>query len=293
MTQYSSPLRYPGGKQKLAPFILELIKRNNMEGCHYAEPYSGGAGVAIELLMHGYISHAHLNDKSFPIHAFWRSVLYKTEEFCKLVSDTPVTITEWRKQRQILNQPWSHSSLEVGFSLFYQNRANHSGIPTGGPIGGYNQRGKWKLDARFYKRELIRRIMAIAEKRAYITLRNWDAERFMLEHVRHLGPKPLTYCDPPYFNKAQRLYLNTYQPSDHARIARVLQDSLGQPWVLSYDSCPEIVGLYPERVSFEYFLPYTAAGVRQGREIVVISDQLRLPKTSSIRYINDGLCAAA
>lgn len=48
-------LRYPGGKQKLTPFIEALLRENELIGCDYVEPYAGGAGVAMELLFKNYV----------------------------------------------------------------------------------------------------------------------------------------------------------------------------------------------------------------------------------------------
>ena len=72
MSRYKTPLRYPGGKQRLAPFIRELLTANNLLGTEYAEPYAGGAGIAMELLINGEVSRIHLNDKDYAVYCFWR-----------------------------------------------------------------------------------------------------------------------------------------------------------------------------------------------------------------------------
>jgi DNA adenine methylase len=291
--RYNTPLRYPGGKQKLTGFISEILEVNDLTGGQYVEPYAGGAGIAIELLLTNKVSHIHLNDISVPIYAFWRSVLFKTEELCKLISEVPLTVREWRRQREILSQPWRHTQLELGFSFFYQNRCNRSGIPTGGVIGGLAQAGRWKIGARFTKPELIRRITAIGERRSSITLLNWDAERFVLSHVARLPENTLIYFDPPYYHKAKRLYLNNYDPVDHARIARTIQNRVHHRWLLSYDQAPEVLGMYCDRVSFEYDLQYHAGGANRGKELVMVSDNLHLPSRSCVSCIDAALALAA
>ena len=293
VSRYNTPLRYPGGKQKLTPFIWEVLDANGLAGGHYAEPYAGGAGIAIELLLRRLVSHVHLNDASVAVYAFWRSVLFKTEALCKLVTDARLTVREWRRQQQILRQPWNHTQLELGFSLFYLNRCNRSGIPSGGVIGGINQTGKWKMDARFTKPELVRRITAIAALRSAITLQNLDAERFLLEYLPSVPTNALVYCDPPYFHKAERLYLNNYTPTDHTRIAWIIQNRINHHWLLSYDYSPEILRLYTKRRSFHYTLQYHAGGANKGRELVVFSDDLRVPKASAVDCINTALPLAA
>jgi DNA adenine methylase len=291
--KYGTPLRYPGGKQKLRPFIGEILKANDLVGGHYAEPYAGGAGVAIELLLLDQVSHIHLNDSYYPIHAFWRSVVYKTEEFCRRVSAALLSVKEWRRQKEILTRAWEFDQIDIGFAFFYVNRCNRSGILNGGLIGGLKQVGEWLMDARFPRAELINRIENIGQRHEKITLCNWDAERFIVERVPSLPSRSLVYCDPPYFNKGERLYMDHYRPEDHARIANVIQADLNRPWLISYDYTPEILPFYRGRRAFKYALQYNARSAYKGMELVVLRDELRMPKTSCVSFISDGLCSLA
>lgn len=289
MTRYRTPLRYPGGKQRLAPFVRELLTENNLIGGHYAEPYAGGAGVAFELLIDNHVSHVHLNDSSYAIYAFWNSVINHPDELCRRIIGASVNVVEWKRRREIVRNPLEHDEFEVGFSTLYLNRCNRSGVLTGGLIGGLAQAGEWKMDARFPRNELVQRIEAIAARRKSITLRNWDAEKFVLEHVPNLPADTLVYCDPPYYGPTSRLYLNRYKGEDHARVAAVIQQQLPRSWVVSYDSVPEIRELYQERRSFLYQLQYNASRVYKGQEIFVFSDDLIVPLKSSLPYVDVAL----
>lgn len=91
---------------------------------------------------------------------------------------------EWKAHREVLRHPEDHTDFEVGFSTFYLNRTNRSGVLTGGVIGGLGQSGKWKIDARFPRNELITRIELIASLRESITLYNLDAESFFATAVK-------------------------------------------------------------------------------------------------------------
>lgn len=287
MRQYRTPLRYPGGKQRIAPFIAEILSENDLEAGHYAETYAGGAGVALELLFDGKVSHIHLNDSWYPLHAFWRSVVYKTEEFCRRISSAVLSVDEWRRQKEVLSRPWEFDQIDVGFSVFYLNRCNRSGIIYGaGLIGGVNQQGTWKMDARFPRRDLIQRVEAIGGRHNSITLRNWDAERFIKEHLSTLPSRSLVYCDPPYFHKAEGLYYDHYGPEDHQKIAAVIQTTVHRPWLISYDCTPEVLRFYTERRKFTYPLQYSAREVYKGRELVVLSDDLIIPRISALPFIN-------
>ena len=289
MTRYQTPLRYPGGKQKLAPFIEEIIRVNDLVGCEYAEPYAGGAGVAMELLMRGVVSRVHLNDLSAPIYAFWRSVLTRSEEFCRRIASVPLTVTEWRRQREIFKRRKEFNQFDVGFSLFYLNRCNRSGIPGGGLIGGLKQVGDWLMDARFPRNELIRRVEAIAAKRTAISVKSRNAEDFIREYLPDLPENAMVYCDPPYFRKADRLYLNYYKPEDHLRVAQVIQEHIRQHWVVSYDGAPKILRYYAQRRHFRYKLQYNAHKAYKGTEVFFFSDGLALPTASSLPPIDAGL----
>lgn len=289
MSIYKSPLRYPGGKQKIAPFIAEILEDNNLIGGHYVEPYAGGAGVAIELLLNGLISHIHLNDLSPAVFAFWHSIINETEEFCRRISRASLNIEEWKKQREIIRNPKETDRLDLGYAMFYLNRCNRSGIISGGVIGGLNQTGPWKMDARFPRVELIRRIEAIADKKRFIKLKNWDAEKFILNYLPKLPQKTLVYCDPPYFNKAEKLYQNHYTPVDHERISQTIQNNLQHPWIVSYDSNPTIMDHYRNRKSFIYALQYNAAKAYEGSEIFLFADTVKIPTKSSVKFIDHSL----
>ena len=286
MNRYKSPLRYPGGKQRLAPFVAEILRECDLLGGDYVEPFAGGAGIAIDLLLNDLVSRIHLNDLSLPVYAFWRAILTKTEEFCRLISTASLTIREWRRQKEILASPRKYDQLSLAFSFFYLNRCNRSGIVSGGCIGGLHQSGKWRIDARFPRNELIRRIELIADRSKSISVKNWDAEKYICDYVSTLPQKTLVYCDPPYFNKADRLYLNHYQPGDHAKLAKSIQESLSHHWLVSYDAAPEITKHYSQRRSFFYDLQYNAANAYKGREAFFFCDRVALPEISSVTCIN-------
>ena len=289
MPRYRTPLRYPGGKQRLAPFIAEILERNDAIGWNYVEPYAGGAGVAIELLLDRKVGHIYLNDSSRHIYAFWKAILSDAGGFCRRIARVSLTLDAWRAHREVVRQPGQHDLHDLGFSTFFLNRCNRSGVLTAGVIGGKSQRGRWRIDARFPRNELIRRIEAIAERRRHITVSNLDAEEFMRQRVNALPRQTLVYCDPPYFARAKRLYLNSYQPEDHIRLARAIQGKLRRPWLVSYDSHPTITALYCKRRRFPYSISYSAIKAYQGRECFIFSDGLEIPRTSALPYITQAL----
>ncbi len=270
----ASPLRYPGGKWRLANYFEEIIKLNFARPPVYAEPYAGGASLALSLLFSNVVSDVYLNDLDAAIHAFWFSVLRHNQDFCRLVDRTPITPTEWRKQKKIHTGGLASGRLALGFATFFLNRTNHSGILNGGMIGGKRQRGEWKLDARFNRSELVRRIRKISDFRNRIHLHCQDAADFLRE--QRFRKYTFVYLDPPYYQSGRQLYLNAYKPDDHA-LVRDCALSLRCPWVVSYDDVPEIRQLYRSQKSRCVRLLHTARSARLGREVMFFSGTLRIP----------------
>lgn len=289
MSRHCTPLRYPGGKQKLAPFVDEVLRANNAVGWNYVEPYAGGAGVAMQLLLSDRVRRVYLNDSSLHIYAFWKSILRNPEEFCQRISRCSLSIETWKKHREIFRHPDEHDLLDLGFSTFYLNRCNRSGVLTAGVIGGFDQSSEWTIGARFSRRELIRRIEAIVAYASQIVVSNQDAEAFLLGKVNKLPAETIVYCDPPYYARAEGLYLDHYEPDDHDRLASVIQLQLKRPWLVSYDGHPEILRLYEARRRFVYSLHYSAMRSCSGSEIFVFSDDLSIPRTSDVPYVASAL----
>jgi DNA adenine methylase len=276
-----SPLRYPGGKSRLSRLLAKFIELNNLQDGIYIEPYAGGAGAGLNLLFSEYVSRLILNDADKDICLFWRSILFDTESFIKLLNDTPVSIDEWRKHRQILKNKDTYSELEIAFSTFYLNRCNRSGILYAGPIGGQLQSGKWLIDARFNKVELTRRIEKIALFASRISIHNLDAIDFMKQHILPLavlGNRLLVYLDPPYYSKGSQLYLNYYEPEDHVTLANFINNQLGFKWIVTYDDVPQVRQLYSEQEITTYSPHYSAYSARIGKEIIIYCPKCLLPR---------------
>lgn len=284
-----SPLRYPGGKNRLAPFIAKVCVDNGISG-HYVEPYSGGAAVALFLLFEGFVKRVTINDSDRSIYAFWHSVLYQSEAFCELIKYVPVTINEWKKQRDIQTNKDNADLIELGFSTFFLNRTNRSGIIKGGVIGGNNQSGKYKLDCRFNKEDLIKRIRMIASYGEKISLYNVDAMNVVdlvlgnTENTRDI----LFYFDPPYYVEGHSLYMNYYKKTHHQMVSEKIKQLDDVHWIVSYDDASEIRRLYSDCQTIEYDMFHMAATSKKGKELVFLSptivfDPQKLPPNFKLK----------
>ena len=274
-----SPLRYPGGKASLATLLSQTIELNGLTGCSYFEPFAGGAGAALRLLREGAASAIYLNDLDTHIYSFWRAVLYESERFADAILSVPVTLSEWRRQQQVCILADSTRSFELGFATFYLNRCNRSGIILGSaPIGGYGQKGEWRMDARFYRESLAERVLAIGRQRDVIHVSNLDALEF-LSSCLPSGDEQIpsfAYLDPPYYANGKRLYMNFYNNDDHQALAQYIQEPTDLAWVISYDDSDYIRQLYSACCVSKLSLKYSLHRKRVVQELLIWPEHVLL-----------------
>ncbi|MFC7773998.1 DNA adenine methylase [Flavobacterium sp. GCM10027622] len=276
-----SPLRYPGGKSSLYDFLKRTIQANNIIDGIYVEPFAGGAGAALKLLMLEDVYQIYLNDKDEMVYKFWHSILNHTEEFIELIYNCKINIEEWNYRRQILqdsNLRNNLSDLEIGFTTFYLNRCNRSGILKAGVIGGNNQEGDWKIDARFNKADLISKIEKIAYYKERIKIYNQDAVVFLKNIEKNIVDKQnlLVYLDPPYVEQGEGLYNAFFREDDHVRLSKFLQKKLSSNWLVSYDDHPLIHKIYKEVNKNIFEFNYFANRTKVGRELVICSKNCKM-----------------
>lgn len=279
---YYSPLRYPGGKAKLTPFIGYVIDELQLNGGTYIEPFAGGAAIAIELLLTNKVGHIVINDYDKALASFWRSIIYDTDRFIEKMYETPITIQEWYKEREILLKS-SKMSFELGFATFYLNRTNRSGILKGGPIGGKDQNGAWKLDARFNKESLAKRIIAIGERNKDISVYNQDVNIFVRKYLPQYREKALVYFDPPYFNKGSELYMNYFDVDDHREIEHTIKESLDCNWLMTYDDTDVIRKIYDGYGQKNFNLTYSVSKKRSASELMIFPKQFHCPTNGELK----------
>lgn len=282
MNNICSPLRYPGGKSCIFPFVSRLFYENDLIGIDYAEPFAGGCGLALRLMMEEYVKKIYINDFDPFIYAFWYVVLNNTDEFCRWIESVELSVNTWKAYHEIQSDASRYSLFELAQSAFFLNRTNVSGILKGGLIGGINQLGRYKIDARFNKKDLISRIVKVANFSSRITLACLDGKEF----VKNLDRKKsaiFIYLDPPYYKKGAKLYMNFFNRDDHERLARqVLR--LKKLWMVSYDNESYIKSLYGKCQKVVYNLSQCASN-RVGREVLILDN--RLDWNNSLNMLND------
>lgn len=280
-----SPLRYPGGKSALYPLLRALIRENGFSEGTYVEPYAGGAGAALGLLVTGEVRRIVVNDKDPTVYAFWKAAVTEPAAFSRLVADARLSVDEWHRQKDTYINADRADYLALGFATFYLNRTNRSGVLNGGPIGGLDQTGNYKIDARFNKATLLERLRLIETHARRIRVTKRDGISVIKEYASK--PSTFIYADPPYFTKAGSLYMNAFKPEDHSNLSACLNGLSNGHWMLTYDNVSDIEQLYRDRSRHLISLSYSAHHIATASEVLVLSDGLEVPCLDGLVRVSD------
>ena len=275
---FVSPLRYPGGKSKLFDTVKLIIEENGLVNGTYVEPFAGGAGLALKLLLNGIVNRIVTNDLDPAIYHFWKAIINYTDEFCELIANAELSIDEWNRQKSIFNIGFNDNEIEYAFSVFYLNRTNVSGIIKGGVIGGLKQNGKYKINARFNKDTLIERIKKISDYRDKIDVTNFDACELIENGYLNKYRKVIINLDPPYVIKGKELYKNSFTKSDHEKLCNSLKKS-NKKWIVTYDVNDYIKELYHKYRVIKIIIYYSANSHRKEYEYIIFGPKLIVPKS--------------
>ncbi len=276
MINTPSPLRYPGGKTILYEKVKNIINKNISAKCTYVEPFAGGCGLALKLLFNSNVEKIIINDYDYAIYCVWDSILNNAEQYIEKINNINIDIEEWNRQRYIYENKQDYSKIDVAIATLFLNRTNISGVIKGGPIGGINQNGKYKIDCRFNKKTLTDKIMKIYSYKDKIELYNMEANEFIEKVITNRKEKLFIYLDPPYFQKGPILYKNFFNKENHKELSNVIKKYLDNyKWIITYDNNETIKEMY-DNYRIEIFdLPYSAGNNKNGKEIMIYSNMLK------------------
>lgn len=277
-----SPLRYPGGKAKFLPYIKAIINHCPEKIETYIEPFAGGAGVALELLLSRKVKTIVINDYDKAIYSFWRAVVEDTQDLLRLISNTEVSIDEWYRQKEIYRTYSNKYSVQLAFATFFLNRTNRSGILNAGPIGGYEQEGEYSISARYNKNELIKRIENIANQKKHIHVYNKEIRKFITQILPRYEEAAFAYFDPPYIQKGNRLYKNCLSLEDHKEIADFIKSRVSCEWVITYDNTEDIKKIYKDEYYKIYEWTYSVVKSNRKKEIIIFKNKNICPNHKSL-----------
>lgn len=281
-----SVLRYPGGKTQMTEFVEHVIQKQHLSNPIYCEPFSGGSGVSIALLLSNVVDTIILNDYDPAIYSLWYAVLHEPQRLSDSILSIPITIDEWHRQKEIytaLNEIREYN-FDLALSTLFLNRTNRAGIITGGPIGGYEQRSKYSLNCRFNRATLVKKITQISSQRHRVQLYMKDAAALIHELLLKQNPHQLfTFFDPPYYKQGQTLYKNAFTHKKHVELYQSIRTMDDYSWIATYDICPEIRDIYQELPSYTYSLQYSATITRKEKEYLFCSPSLSLRSYSKFK----------
>lgn len=270
-----TPIRYPGGKTKLYPEIRAILEMNDLLGHPYAELFAGGAGLAIKLLLKGDVSSIVINDYDRAVYCMWGAIVNHAEEMCEFIDSAVLDVETWKKMRDMYQNHDGVGDFELGKAAFYLNRTNVSGILSGGVIGGLEQTGNYKMNVRFNRRTLKKKVMDIAARRDDIEVTRLDAEDFIDDRM---GDSELfAYLDPPYVQKGPGLYRSAFDEAKHRSLARKVGDARSK-WVVTYDADKLIDDIYGNYERGDLEISYTANVKTVGREKIILGPGLVWPE---------------
>lgn len=262
-----TPMRYPGGKSRLYPVMSSLLACNDLSGGTWAEPFCGGAGLALALLIKGDVSRVVLADADPAVVSVWFACRDQPAELCRFVSEVPVTVSEWRRRREVW-QRLSEPSFELACATLFLSRTNRAGILGARPTGGLSQDGPEGIASRFCREGVCRKIRAVASRADSVEVLWCGWAEFLGEVSPKLGKGSVTYLDPPYVGAGPGLYRRSLSTDEHERLAGTLR-RMTTPWLLSVDDCGLTRELYRGFPQTDIGISYTATAKRRAAELLV------------------------
>lgn len=251
----------------------------------------------------GLIEKAILSDLDPWIVSFWQTVFFDSEWLIEQVQTVQVTLDKWHEFKQSSPQTTRAQAL----TCLFLNRTSFSGIleARAGPLGGRRQESEYKIDCRFPRKTLIKRIRQAAVHRAKVYAvwnGSWEDSLARIRSEQKAGKLPLEnlffYFDPPFFEEAEALYRYYFADDDHRALRDVLL-KLEDKWILSYDSADQVETLYGKAlrhgtngaqkhdVEIFYSLAIMTENRSKGKE-VVISNLKQLPISPDTKTVPNG-----
>jgi len=240
--------RYPGGKSKIKDQISSHLNAYaHKHELEYREPFFGGGSVGLTFINDN--PHWHkiwINDKDVGVASLWTSVIKYPNELKTMVKHFKPTIEAFYQfKKDLSNIDINFNIVEIGFKKLAIHQISYSGLGTksGGPLGGKDQLSKYKIDCRWSPSYICKKIDKLNRQFKMFTLRDECCTCLDFSDVVKNPSDAILYLDPPYYDKGNELYQCGFTDSDHLQLSQVLR-KINNPWILSYDDCPEIRKLY-------------------------------------------------
>jgi len=235
-----SPLRYPGGKTRVAKLLLAYAPEHK----EYREVFAGGAALFFHKAK---CEKNWINDRHPGLYAFYVALRDHFPAFAKLcrkqAGDLRTIFNYWADRRDLMDASDGDYIVERAVQFFFINRTVWTGRVVYDPqrrsrLYFSNPEGWGRLEEKLGKLELI------AQKLQGVTISNDSFEQCL----SHLSNNALVYCDPPYIrdtycSATDKLYDKSFNEEHHRLLARLLEETPARV-MISYDDCPQARDLY-------------------------------------------------
>jgi len=237
-----SPLRYPGGKSRVAKLLAPFIPPDHEE---YREIFFGGGG----LFFHKPKAPRNwINDLHPGLYAFWKTLRDAYPAFAALcreqdASNLRATFQKWIDRRDLMEARGDDALLERALQYYFINRTVWYGRVVYDParrsrLYFSNPEGWGNLEKK------LAHLKACSEKLQGVHITNLPFEACLADAT----PRTLIYADPPYYRDSldhacSKLYDGHFTIEQHVLLRDLLALSSARVMV-SYDATGDIRKLY-------------------------------------------------
>jgi DNA adenine methylase len=285
-----SPLRYPGGKRRLVPYVAAALEANALRPELFVEPFAGGASVALELAEADAVERIGIADLDPYVAAFWRTAFFDCDWLCHQVERIEVSLATWERMKGARYT----AARSMALACLFLNRTSFNGTlhRRAGPIGGKAGESDYAIACRFPRERLVRRLRACEElaRDGRVAFVHCASALETIRYARTIASRNegslFFYFDPPFWAKSHRLYRYSFEDPDHEAFSESLHQ-VREPYLLSYDPAPEVGSLYASHeVQIETIELFYAATQRSAGRELMISNLRVLPADTKLWRTN-------
>ena len=259
-------LKWVGGKRQLISDIEPLIPRRIST---YVEPFIGGGAILF-----------HLQPKKAVINDYNQELM----NVYQVIKDNPDGLIEVLKRHKELHSEEyfyevrsldrsedyeNMSDVEKAGRIIYLNKTCYNGLFRVNRAGFFNTPyGKYKNPS--IVNEVTIRAISNYFNSANVKFLTGDYK----EALKRLRRGAFVYFDPPYINKANRLYKNSLVKKDHIEIAEAIKNINNAKWIITYDDTEIVRLIYSEYYISQFSIQYSAATKKKEKELLILKDNL-------------------
>lgn len=282
-TEFTSPLRYPGGKSRAIDFIMNYIPDFKV----YIEPFVGGSSIFLAAKQRFPNNKTYIiNDLYTETYNFWKMIQDNPDELVSKIIDFKNQFQNGGRERgrelfQYLSMnKYKFNDIEKAASFFIINRSSFSGTSKGYSDDSFHNR---------FTDSSIQRLKELGESQLFkdVKIYNMDYQKIVeLPIPKEYDNKDiLLVADPPYYSAtSSKLYGkdskfdNLHLRFDHMRFANVMR-KCPYNWLITYDDSEFIRKLFKFAQLVEFDLVYGMGNkksinnvngeTKKGRELLI------------------------